>query len=124
MELKQKEDELHGHLKKASLGATAPKKMHINWFEILKEIVCSELDPSFKEVRKTGGILDGIRSTLFGATLLPHQKPEWLKADRYYVCQGVKKGVAKGNTSPVPDCFEKEEERSARTNKKTAYKEL
>jgi hypothetical protein len=34
------------------------------------------------------------------------EMPEWKKTDRYYACEGVTNGVAKGNTWPVPVCFD------------------
>ena len=55
----------------------------------------------------------GILGFLCGALLLTIQNysgqgPDWGKSDSYFLCQGVCGGVAKGNTWPVPDCFEKD----------------
>lgn len=37
-------------------------------------------------------------------------KPEWERIDRYYMCQGVTHGIARGSTWPVPYCFADETE--------------
>ena len=40
--------------------------------------------------------------------------PAWLKAD-YHTCEGVRSGVARGKTRPVPMCFEDQTDNRRRT---------
>jgi hypothetical protein len=44
--------------------------------------------------------------TSFTSAALP--KPKWHRTSRYYACEGVVKGIAKGNTWPIPYCFDDE----------------
>ena len=42
---------------------------------------------------------------------MPHGKEPWDDVG-YYVCKGVKNGIARGNTQPVPKCFKDETDRT------------
>eukprot|EP00523_Entomoneis_sp_CCMP467_P022330 CAMPEP_0168836444 /NCGR_PEP_ID=MMETSP0727-20121128/4615_1 /TAXON_ID=265536 /ORGANISM="Amphiprora sp., Strain CCMP467" /LENGTH=674 /DNA_ID=CAMNT_0008889837 /DNA_START=121 /DNA_END=2141 /DNA_ORIENTATION=+ len=44
-------------------------------------------------------------STVF-CLVVPLRKPKWERMDRYYKCKGVRNGVARGDTWPIPKCFE------------------
>lgn len=38
----------------------------------------------------------------------PFRKPKWERTYRYYACESVVNGMARGNTWPVPHCFKRE----------------
>jgi len=38
----------------------------------------------------------------------PFPKPKWKRTNRYFACEGIVRGIAKGNAWPVPRCFERE----------------
>jgi hypothetical protein len=42
---------------------------------------------------------------LFVDVDVPWKKPKWNRTNQYFRCNGVKRGVATGNTWPVPGCF-------------------
>jgi hypothetical protein len=48
----------------------------------------------------------------FGGALytgtFPFRKPKWERTYRYYACESVVNGVARGGTWPVPACFKRE----------------
>ena len=38
----------------------------------------------------------------------PFRKPKWERTYRYFACESVVNGVARGNTWPIPSCFKNE----------------
>jgi hypothetical protein len=49
----------------------------------------------------------------------PLSQPKWKHRHEYFVCQGVVRGVAKGQTWPIPDCFDHDDNRERQST--TSY---
>jgi hypothetical protein len=52
--------------------------------------------------------LSFVSSAMSAAMQMPIPIPGWHRTSRYYACKGVTNGIAKGNTWPIPYCFNDE----------------
>lgn len=81
--------------------------------QLEEPLLLSQSKPQSQSIWAGYGLLLGLFANVSLCTLVwmvyadsAMPKPKWDRTSRYYACRGVVNGIARGNTWPIPYCFE------------------